>query len=192
MEIDDDEIKSVIKEFRITNADLYIRENVTMEDIIDYLSGNRVHTKSLLVVNKIDMPHDKGKLAKEIAKYSDVIKVSASTGKGVDELKERIYRELDLVRVYLRQKSGSVDYERPLVLTSGATVREVCRRISREMLRSFRYALLTRNTSKNTEQKGELYSNIQILRDSSGRQLQEEDRGSRLFIRCFRLGEKPP
>ncbi len=161
VEIDDEDIKGVIKEFKITNADLYIRENVTMEDIIDFLSGNRVYAKSLLVVNKIDMPHDTRKVRRESSKYRKVVKVSASKGTGVEELKESIYEELDLVRVYLRKKSGDVDYERPLVLTRGATVREVCRRVSREMLRSFRYALLTRSNSKIIDQRVGLDYDIQ-------------------------------
>ncbi len=153
VEIDDDDIKSVIKEFKITNADLYIRERVEMEDIIDFLSGNRVYAKMLVVVNKIDLPHDTRKVMCESSKYADVIKVSAATGVGVEELKEYIHKELDLVRVYLRKRSGVVDFERPLVLTNGSTVREVCRRVSREMLRSFRYALLTRNRGKINDQK---------------------------------------
>lgn len=153
VEIDENEIKDVIKEFKITNADLYIRERVTMEDIIDFLSGNRVYAKSLVVVNKIDMPHDTRRVRRESKKYRKVVKVSASTGAGIDELKESIYEELDLVRVYLRKKSGEVDYERPLVLTRGATVRDVCRRVSREMLRSFRYALLTRTSGKIMDQR---------------------------------------
>lgn len=153
VEIDDEDIKDVIKEFRITNADFYIRESVSMEDIIDFLSGNRVYVKSLLVVNKIDIPHDTKKVAREVAKYKRYVKVSASNGTGVDELKEAIYQELDLVRVYMRQKSGVTDYRKPLVLNRGATVREVCRRISREMLRSFRYALLTRSSGKIIDQR---------------------------------------
>lgn len=153
VDIDDAEIKDVIKEFKITNADLYIRERVKMEDIIDFLSGNRVYAKSLVVVNKIDMPHDTRKVRRESSKYRKVVKVSASNGTGIEELKESIYDELDLVRIYLRKKSGDVDYERPLVLTKGASIRDVCRRVSREMLRSFRYALLTRNSGKIIDQR---------------------------------------
>ncbi len=161
VEIEDEEIKSVIKEFKITNADLYIRERVTMDDIIDFLSGNRVYAKMLVVVNKIDLPHDTRKLMREAAKYKNLIKVSAAVGTGVDDLKEYIYRELSLVRIYLRKKSGDVDFERPLVLTEGSKVREVCRRVSREMLRSFRYALLTRNSARVNDQKVGLDYHVQ-------------------------------
>ena len=33
-----------------------------------------------------------------------------------------------------------VDYDRPLILSEGATIRDVCRKISREMISTFRYS----------------------------------------------------
>ena len=55
---------------------------------------------------------------------------------------------MNLVRVFLRNKAGVIDFERPLVLTEGATIREVCRKISREMIESFRYAIITSESAK--------------------------------------------
>ena len=80
-----------------------------------------------------------------------VIEVSATTKQGIPELKEEIYRALSLIRVFLREKSGYVDLERPLVLRKGAVVRDVVRKISREMLESFRYAILSGPQRKQAE-----------------------------------------
>ena len=41
--------------------------------------------------------------------------------------------------------------ERPMVLRKGAVVREVVRKISREMLSSFRYAIITGPARKQSE-----------------------------------------
>jgi hypothetical protein len=63
-------------------------------------------------------------------------------------MKNMIYKTLDMVRVYMRNKSGEVDYERPLILSEGATIRDVSRKISREMISTFRYAIITGPTRK--------------------------------------------
>ena len=109
-----------------------------------------VYLPAVVAVNKMDMPHDE-KLVKSMNAFGKVIKVSATKKTGIDELKENIYESLDLIRVYMRDRAGNTDFERPLVLKDGATVKEVCRKISREMMDSFRYAMLTSHSSKINE-----------------------------------------
>ncbi len=53
----------------------------------------------------------------------------------------------------MREKSGETDYERPLILRRGAKVRDVCRHISREMLSSFRYAIVLNSRRKTAEMR---------------------------------------
>ncbi|MGP6294071.1 OBG GTPase family GTP-binding protein [Caldiplasma sukawensis] len=152
VEIDEEQIRMVMKEFKITNAELYIRENVTLDDIIEYFKGNVVYIPAIVAVNKIDMQHDEEKI-RSMEKYGKVFPVSAATGIGIDELKDGIYNSLDFVRVYLRNRAGETDFEKPLVLKKGATVREACRKISREMLDSFRYGLVISKNSKIREMR---------------------------------------
>lgn len=148
--IEDDEIRDVLKEFRITNADVFIRESITMDDLIDHLKGNTVYVPGVFVVNKIDLPHRKADVEK-LRQYGTVVPVSASADIGIEELKEAVYQSLKLIRVYLREKSGIIDRERPLVLREGIVVREVVRKISREMLESFRYAIISGPQRKQAE-----------------------------------------
>lgn len=147
VDININDIRDIAKEFKIVNGDIYIRENVDMDDLIDFFKGNIVYIKSFMVVNKIDMPHDELLLKKKLSGIN-YIEVSATTGYNIEKMKENIYKSLDLVRIYMRNKSGIVDYERPLILSEGSTVRDVCRKISREMIPSFRYAIITGPTRK--------------------------------------------
>ncbi len=143
LNIDSETIINILKEFKIASADVYIRENISAEDLIEHLRSGTVYIPAMLVINKIDL--DPGFEPSGENGISDfkISKISAQTGYGIEDLKEEIYQSLDLIRVYLREKSGKVDMERPLVLTSGAMVRDVARRISREMLTSFRYAIIS-------------------------------------------------
>lgn len=149
--VEDDVIKDIMKEFRITNAELYIRERVRAEDIIDFLRENMVYVPSFVVVNKIDLPHDAERLEEAVADLGKVIEISASANIGIEQLKKEIYNSLNLVRIYLREKSGMIDYERPLVLVRGARIKDVCRKISREMMNSFKYAIMSGPNRKMAE-----------------------------------------
>ncbi len=147
--INDEDIKDVLKEFKITNADVFIREAITMDDLIDHMRGNTVYVPGLFIVNKIDLPHNK-KNIDALKKYGRVVPVSASASLGIEDLKEEIYRSLKLIRVYTREKSGHVD-EKPMVVREGVVVKDVVRKISREMMGSFRYAIISGPQRKQAE-----------------------------------------
>ncbi len=152
VDMDEERIREMARQFKITNAEIYIRETANDDDLIDFFRGNVVFLPAVVAVNKMDMPHDE-KLVESMNAYGKVIKVSATAKIGIESLKENIYQSLDLIRVYMRDRAGNIDFVRPLVLKTGATVREVCRKISREMMESFRYAMLTSNSSKINEMR---------------------------------------
>ncbi|MGC8608628.1 MAG: OBG GTPase family GTP-binding protein [Thermoplasmata archaeon] len=142
LNIDEDYIKEIVKEFKVSNCDLYIRENVSVENIIEALQGGYVYIPAIIVVNKIDTA--KGNInTQELEKYGPVTLVSAKTGYGTESLKEAIFNSLNMIRIYMRDKSGKVDTEKPLILVKGSKVREVCRKINRSMIDTFRYAIIS-------------------------------------------------
>ncbi len=145
LSMSDEDIRDILKEFRIVNAEVFLREDITQDDLVEYLRGNAVYVPSLTVVNKVDMPHSREELMERLrGGVKNYVLVSAASGLGIEELKERIFSSLSLVRIYLRDKSGRIDYERPLVLRKGGVrIEDVCRHISREMLSSFRYAIVS-------------------------------------------------
>ena len=91
------------------------------------------------------------KIVNSVGGIGKIVEVSASKRIGMDRLKNEIYNSLELVRIYLREKSGDIDYARPLVLSKGAKVEDVGRKISREMIQSFRYAIISGPNRKMNE-----------------------------------------
>ncbi|MEA2053757.1 MAG: GTPase [Candidatus Thermoplasmatota archaeon] len=134
--IDCETAKNIAQEYLI-NADIVIRENVDEERLIDALSGNRVYIPSIVAINKIDMSR-KGKI--NIARDDRTVLISAKTGFGIEELKEKIFNTLTLVRVYMKPEGKGADMKHPLVLKKGAKIEDVCRKIHREFVKNFRYA----------------------------------------------------
>ena len=47
-------IKSVCSEYRIHNADISMRDDCDVEDLIDVIEGSRIYIPAIYVINKID------------------------------------------------------------------------------------------------------------------------------------------
>ncbi len=132
LSLDEKTIKDILREYKIHNGEVIIRENITIDRLIDAIMGNRVYMPSVTVVNKIDLYPN--------AKIPDfAIPISAKKKINLERLIEEIYRKLELIRIFLRPPGGKADDE-PMILKRGAKVEDVCRKLHRDLLRNFRYA----------------------------------------------------
>jgi small GTP-binding protein len=133
-------IKDVLRVYDLNGARVLVREDIDEQQLIDALTGNRTYVPSLTVMNKIDLVNTgfTTELARKLP-YK-FIPISAETDVNLEALKEEIYRKLDFVRVYLRRRTGETDFDEPLVVKGGATIKEVCDKVHRGMKDEFRYA----------------------------------------------------
>ena len=67
-DLDDDTIKSIMKEFRVLNAEVLLRSPIGPDHLIDILEGNKVYIPSITVVSKADIiaPKEKEKIDEDI------------------------------------------------------------------------------------------------------------------------------
>ncbi len=143
LSMDREDIAAILREFGYINADVLIKEDINPERLMDFLSGNKAYVPALLLVNKVDLA-DK-KLIKEINEKLEKWKplfISAKNGHGIEKLKERIFQESGLIRIYLKPQSGKVDYDAPLILKRESTIEDVCNALHRDFVRKFRYAMV--------------------------------------------------
>jgi small GTP-binding protein len=148
--IDEELAKAIVAEYGYVNADVVIREDVTVDQMIDVLVGNRVYAKAMVVVNKIDLVKDKSHMAglkKKFKGYSLVF-ISADKGTGIPELKDAIYQNLDLISVYLKPQGREVDLKVPLVVRKDASIGDVCDVLHRSIRQNFRYAIVWGKSAK--------------------------------------------
>jgi small GTP-binding protein len=148
--IDEELARAIVAEYGHINADVVIREDVTVDQLIDVLVGNRVYAKAMVVVNKIDLVKDKAHMAglkKKFRGYSLVF-ISADKGTGIGELKEAIYHNLDLISIYLKPQGKEADMEVPLVVRKDATIGDVCDVLHRSIRQNFRYAIVWGKSAK--------------------------------------------
>ncbi|HKJ57721.1 MAG TPA: GTP-binding protein [Halobacteriales archaeon] len=159
LDLDEDTIAEVVRENGVVNADVSIREPVDVDRLIDGVMDNRVYRPSLVAVNKADLIE--GDYAETVYEElrahgidpEEAVFVSAEEGKGLDALKEAIWDELGLIRVYMDKPGRGPDYEEPLVLTEGATVGEACEKLGGDLEERFRFARVTGPSAKHDEQQ---------------------------------------
>ncbi len=134
--IDEKTVRDVVFEYGIHNGEVVIRQDIDVDELIDALTGNRVYVPSLTVVNKVDL------VTEDYLKNLnfDFIPVSAETGLNISLLKEEIYSRLSLIRVFTKRRGEEPDFENPMILRDGSTVRDACLRLHKDMVREFRYA----------------------------------------------------
>jgi ribosome-interacting GTPase 1 len=112
-----------------------------------YLDENDIgvsYTMTLFVPNKIDAPEAEDRLsllhefcALDFAEHV----ISAQEGTGLEELRDAIYRPLDVVRVYTKlPHEKKPDYDRPFTIRRGGTLRDVAELIHKDFAQSLKHA----------------------------------------------------
>lgn len=140
--IDQDEIRAILSEYRISNCDVAIREpNATADDLVDVIEGNRVYIPALYVLNKIDaISIEELDL---LYKIPMSVPISSKEWLNVDELIQKMWETLNLVRVYTKPRGLPPDYSAPVVLRHGkSTVEDFCNAIHKEIAKQMKYAIV--------------------------------------------------
>ncbi len=145
--IDQKTVMDIAREMKINNADILIRTDIDADQLIDVIEGDKVYTKALTVITKIDLisPEDLNKIKEEIK--PDVM-VSAERGIGIDELKEAIFNRMELIRIFLKEVNKQPDMEEPLIMFKGCTIKEVCSKLHRDFVDKFKFARIWGKSAK--------------------------------------------
>lgn len=137
--LDEDTIKGILKTFRINNADVVIREDITDDQLIDCIEDNKKYMPGITVINKSDLlsPYQ---LKKVMKKFKGDIAISAEQKIKIPELKELIFQKLDLIRIYLKEPTKVADMEIPLIMFRKCTIKDVCLKLHKDFVSKFKFA----------------------------------------------------
>jgi len=145
--LDDETIKGILKEFSISNAEILIRTPINADQLIDCIEGNRKYLPGIVIVNKIDLATPEQIVdAKKV--FPDALFICAKKEDYTDELKEKIYKGLELINIYLKEVGKKADLEIPLVMNKDCTIRNVCSRLHQDFITKFKYARVWGNSAK--------------------------------------------
>jgi uncharacterized protein len=119
-------VQEMAREFKIKNGEIHIKENMTLDRLIDAFMGNRIYIPYINLVNKIDLAD---KRSKKGILPENTLAVSAEKGSGLEELKQQIWQKLGLIRIYLKPKDEKVDDTDPLIIKSGLNLTQILNQI---------------------------------------------------------------
>ncbi|KAJ3218718.1 GTP-binding protein [Clydaea vesicula] len=150
--LNNDEIKAVLGEYKIHNADVSLRQDINIDEFIDVIEANRIYIPCIYVLNKIDQ------ISIEeldiIYKIPHSIPISAHHEWNFDDLLEKMWEYLDLIRIYTKPKGQLPDYSQPVVMRhSNCTVEDFCNQIHKSIIKDFRNALIWGSSVKHNPQK---------------------------------------
>lgn len=137
--LDKTQVIDLAQEFGLKNAEIIIKEDLTIGRLIDAFSQNRAYVPAIFAINKIDLVKD---LSSSKKKFPNHLLVSAKENIGLNQLREVIWKELNLMRIYLKPKDGQPDLHEPLILKKGATVYEAAGKVSQELVENLKGAQL--------------------------------------------------
>ncbi|PPQ77352.1 hypothetical protein CVT25_010934 [Psilocybe cyanescens] len=157
--IDQDEIKAILSEYKLNNVDIAIREpNATADDLVDVIEGNRVYIPAIYIdaisIEELDL----------LYKIPMSVPISSKEWLNIDELIVMMWETLNLVRVYTKPRGLAPDYNSPVVLRRGkCSVEDFCNSIHKEIAKQMKYAIVWGASAKHS--RGQKVGLDHILED---------------------------
>ncbi|MBI2657880.1 GTP-binding protein [Candidatus Woesearchaeota archaeon] len=145
--ITEETIKNILKEFRLENSSVVVREDITDDQLIDVIEGNKKYVPGITVLNKIDMV-DKEELERIKSIVEPDICISAENKVNTNELKDLIFKKLEFIRVYCKEIGKKADMDVPLIMRKGNTMKEVCMKLHKDFISKFRFARIWGKSSR--------------------------------------------
>lgn len=99
--------------------------------------------RAIIVVNKGDLDprgEDFEAFCELVGEGLPMFEVSAKDGRGLQELKAKVFRMLGIIRVYPKPPGKQPDMDNPVILKQGSTVEDLAEEIHRDFVEKLRYA----------------------------------------------------
>ena len=141
--LDEDLVADMLNEYGHINADIVIREDIVEDQLIDYISGNRLYIPAVAAINKIDLvtPAYLKTIQKKLPEFK-LVPISAENKIGLDELRDELFNALRFIRIYMKPQGKEADMVEPLVIKDGSDIGTICDSIHRDFRKNFRYAMI--------------------------------------------------
>ncbi|KRH93080.1 GTP-binding protein DRG1 (ODN superfamily) [Pseudoloma neurophilia] len=157
-------IRDVLKEYRINSCEIIVEKHYSgtqdeietefIDDLIDTveLYHNQmsiVYVPCVILLNKVD------RISKEelevMCRLHNSFPISSFHGWGIDILKDKLWDELNLIRVFPKPKGQEID--EPVVLKRDSNVIDFCDSIHKNLKDSFGYARIWGTSVKHQAQR---------------------------------------
>jgi len=152
IDVDDETIKRVLREFKIVNADVLIRSPIDLDEFIDCIEGNKKYVHALTCITKADLANARqiSKVKKEL--NADIV-ISAEQDLNIKALREIIFKKLDFMRIYMKEPRKEADMKEPMIIFKGASIKNICDKTHKDFSKRFRFARVWGKSAKHPGQR---------------------------------------
>jgi uncharacterized protein len=147
LEVDDETLRKVLREFKLVNAEVLIRSVIDIDDFIDCIESNKKYMPGIICISKSDLLSDKD-LKAVSKKINSHIAVSSETGFNIEKLKDVIFEKLDFMRIYLKEPKKEADLKEPLIVIRNSTIGQVCDKLHRDFAGRLKFARVWGKSAK--------------------------------------------
>ncbi|KAL4788082.1 P-loop containing nucleoside triphosphate hydrolase protein [Aspergillus varians] len=151
--LDERIIYNVLRDYKMLNCEVLVRdENATIDNFIDVImKDHRKYIPCLYVYNKVDSVSIE--FLDQLAREPHTAVMSCELDLAVQDVVERIWKELRLMRVYTKRKGIEPDFSEALIVRSNSTIEDVCDQIHRTLKETFKYALVWGASARHVPQR---------------------------------------
>mmetsp|Transcript_14583 Transcript_14583/g.21528 ORF Transcript_14583/g.21528 Transcript_14583/m.21528 type:complete len:266 (-) Transcript_14583:388-1185(-) len=148
-----DAARLILKEYKISCAEVILRDDITVDQFIDIIEGNRAYIPVLYVFNKIDsLTIEELDILDQMPNY---VPISSQHKWNLEELLEEIWNQCNMLRIYTKPRGQMPDYDEPVIMHSerNPTIEEFCNRLHKDIINSFSHALVWGKSAKHQPQR---------------------------------------
>jgi ribosome-interacting GTPase 1 len=89
----------------------------------------------------------------ELAREPHTVVMSCELDLGIQDVVDRCWEELRLIRVYTKRKGNDPDFSEALIVRHGSTIEDVCDQVHRTLKETFKHALVWGASARHVPQK---------------------------------------
>ncbi|OAA41895.1 gtp1/obg [Beauveria brongniartii RCEF 3172] len=169
--LDEKMLYNILRDYKILNCEVLVRDDeATVDDFIDVImKDHRKYINCLYVYNKIDSVSLD--FLDSLAREPNTVVMSCELDLGVQDVVDRCWKELRLIRLYTKRKGIEPNFGEALIVRSNSSIEDVCDRIHRNMKDTFKYALVWGASARHIPQRvglGHMVSDEDVVYIVSG------------------------
>lgn len=89
----------------------------------------------------------------QLAHEDHTVVMSCELDLGINDVVDRAWKELNLMRIYTKRKGVEPDFSEALIVRQDSTVEDVCDQVHRTLKESFKYALVWGASARHVPQR---------------------------------------
>lgn len=151
--LDEKMLYNILRDYKMLNCEVLVRdENATVDDFIDVImKDHRKYIKCLYVYNKIDSVSLD--FLDKLAREPHTVVMSCELDLGIQDVVERCWQELQLMRIYTKRKGEEPDFSEALIVRNKSSIEEVCDQVHRTLKETFKYAMVWGASARHVPQR---------------------------------------